>query len=48
MNILKMTNICQFAVELKLVLQLKKATIAVKEMRGRSIMGCRLQTDYAR
>ena len=28
-------------------LQLKKATIAVREMRGRSLCGARLQTDYA-
>jgi len=27
--------------------QLKKATIAVSEMRGRSVLGSRLQTDYA-
>jgi hypothetical protein len=26
---------------------LKKATIAVREMRGRSLNGSRLQTDYA-
>ena len=30
-----------------IIFQLKKATIAVMEMRGRSIGGCRLQTDYA-
>ncbi len=38
----------QISVWYKIILfQLKKANIAVMEMRGRNLAGCRLQTDYA-
>ena len=36
-----------FSVLLFVLFQLKKATIAVTEMRGRTVSGSRLQTDYA-